>query len=95
MTITVMFETPELDRARVHFQPSWPARRLLRRRPHEDFVIAVPAIDGGRLWISDFTGRRVRDRAIVRAIELQRARLNSDPFTRGLRGGFRMLDGVK
>lgn len=72
--ISVTFCDIALTLAALHVEPSWLERILFGRVELDDLVTAVPSIAGGRLWIFDSTGRRVRNARIVAAIESARQR---------------------
>lgn len=74
MTITVTFCDRALTLAAIHCEPSWLERLLLGAKTLNDLVIGRPAPGGSLLWIHESTGRRVRSRRIVDAIELARRR---------------------
>ena len=72
MRHVVTFFGRRLNSAMVRAEPSL-LDRLLGRSPVVHYVCAVPAIGGGRLWIHDTIGVRVRVRARL-AADIERAR---------------------
>ena len=68
MRITIHFTDPDCAIATIHVAPSLLERILLGTAEIDDVVIRL----GDGLWIRDSTGRRVRSRKIVDALEHRR-----------------------
>ena len=72
MTICVAFLHADLTVARVYIEPSLLERRVLGAVDSAETAVAVADPAGGRRWLYDKTGQRIRSARIVAAIERQR-----------------------
>jgi len=77
MKISVTFLDAGLRLASLRVEATW-WEALLGRRSGDELVIAVPALQGGTIWVRDSTGRRINDRRVVDELERQQARASAE-----------------
>lgn len=94
MTITVTFANAAATLAAVRIEPHR-IRRIFGAEVRYELATGVTTIAGGTLWVWDTTGRPVKERRIVEALERAQTKALGERRVAGLRGADEAIEGTR